>query len=58
MGNCVYVHKGIQLKSRLQHWDLIGCMTAPPPVLSASNIFPPLSSHCACIIAMKILARV
>jgi hypothetical protein len=39
----------IQLKSKLPaHWNLIGdSMTAPPPLLSPSNILQPHSSHCA-----------
>ena len=48
---CVYVYiRGVQLKSKTPtHWNLIGrSMTAPPPVLSPSSIFPLLSSSYYC----------
>jgi hypothetical protein len=43
MANCTCVHKGVQLKSNLQHnWNLIyHSMAVPPTVLSPSSILPP-----------------
>jgi hypothetical protein len=39
------------------HWTVIGRnMTAPPPLLSPSNILPPHSSHCAFAPSRKKLA--
>ena len=46
--NCISTYKGVQVT----HCNLIGrSMTAPPPVLTPSSIFPPHSYDCALISA-------
>jgi len=48
------MYKGHQLKSKLQNTGTRStAASAPPPVLSPSNILPPHSSHCAFIPTRK-----
>ena len=52
--NCICLHKGAQLKSEVQHKNLIGLsMTASSTVLSPSSIFPPPSPHFAFVTGKK-----
>lgn len=53
------MYKGHQLKSKLQNTGTRStAASAPPPVLSPSNVLPPHSCHCAFIPTTKNSARV
>jgi hypothetical protein len=52
--DCICLHNGAQLKSEVQHRNLIGLsMTASSTVLSPSSIFPPPSPHFAFVTGNK-----
>jgi len=55
---CLPRRKQIYIQMAI-HWNLIGRgISTRPPVLPPSSSLPSLTSHCACVPARRILARV